>query len=162
MTEPAPRDAHPTLPARRPRSARPTLATALALASLLTACTSGSPVAGIPSPPAYSPRPPYKVVESPEPSTGPYVTVAVDYHFHDIHPQDHKQISQDRPFIVKNESANLHNFSIAGTSISADVPPGGSDTIPRLGDVLEPGVTYQVYCKYHADRGMGGSFTVVP
>jgi hypothetical protein len=101
------------------------------------------------------------VIISPERTSGPYVVVAVNYHFHDIHPQDHKKISEDRPFIVKNETDNLHNFSVAGTRISVDVRPNGEMAWSRLGDHLKPGF-YQVFCKYHADRGMSGAFTVVP
>src|SRR5436190_2050335 len=58
-----------------------------------------------------------KIIYYPEPSSGPYVVVAVDDHFHDIHPIDRNRIAESRPFIVKNEGRNLHNFTVVGTDI---------------------------------------------
>jgi hypothetical protein len=101
------------------------------------------------------------VIVSPRRTTGPFVVVAVNYHFHDIHPEDQNLISQNRPFIVQNDTDNLHNFTVAGTTISFDIPPEGEVEWSRVGDHLKPGF-YRVFCKYHADRGMVGSFTVTP
>jgi hypothetical protein len=129
-------------------------------AALLAVAMLGLGLAGCrASPPADAQTP--IVIEPPQPTTGPYVVVAVDNHFHDIHPADHKTIGEDRPFIVKNEGGNLHNFTVVGTAISFDIRPGGKHVWQRIGDVLSPG-TYQVYCKYHGDRGMTGAFTVIP
>jgi len=102
-----------------------------------------------------------RVETPPQPTTGPFVVVAVDNHFHDIHYQELNPISQDRPFEVKNEGRNLHNFTVIGTGISIDIRPGHEFTWPRLGDVLKPG-TYQVVCTYHDYMGMRGHFTVTP
>ena len=55
------------------------------------------------------------MINAPNSQTGPYVVVAVDNHFHDIHPSDPPTITADRPFVVKNEGFNLHNFSVVGT-----------------------------------------------
>ena len=95
-----------------------------------------------------------------DPPTGPYVSVAVDNHFHDIHPVDHKEIDADRAFVVRNEGANLHNVTVQGTDISRDVDPGESVAIRPVGKVGPPG-TYNILCKYHADQGMTGEITVV-
>lgn len=97
---------------------------------------------------------------SPADTSGPYVSVAVDNHFHDIHPEDHKMIVADRPFIVRNEGRNLHNVTIAGTDIDRDVRPGKEFALDPVGDFLEPG-TYQVICKYHDSVGMNGEITIV-
>jgi hypothetical protein len=98
---------------------------------------------------------------NPEPTSGPYVVVAIDNHFHDIHPEDHNVIHADQPFVVKNEGRNLHNFTVIGTTISVDLRPGQSFTWDRIGTRLKP-ATWVVVCKYHAYLGMIGTFTVVP
>lgn len=97
---------------------------------------------------------------SPPVETGPFVSVAVDNHFHDIHPEDHKTIAADRAFEIRNEGRNLHNVTIIGTEISRDVRPGKSLTFDPVGDWLEPG-TYQIICKYHDYVGMTGEITIV-
>jgi hypothetical protein len=99
------------------------------------------------------------VIYEPEPTSGPYVVVAVDNHFHDIHPEDDPQIAADRPFVVKNEGGNLHNFTVVGTGISIDILPGHGFTWDPIGAHLPRGV-YQVICKYHYYLGMRGEFTV--
>jgi hypothetical protein len=100
-----------------------------------------------------------RVETPPEPTTGPFVVVAVDNHFHDIHYAERIDISEDRPFVVKNEGRNLHNFTVIGTAISIDIRPGHQFRWAHLGDHLSPG-TYQVVCKYHPYVNMGGHFTV--
>ena len=117
----------------------------------LTACSS------TPGPASSGDR----VILQPEPSVGAFVVVAVDNHFHDIHPIDHTEISETRPFIVKNEGNNLHNFTVQGTNISIDIQPGGQLVWPRPGDHLGPG-NYTVFCKYHVYAGMTGDFIVTP
>jgi heme/copper-type cytochrome/quinol oxidase subunit 2 len=106
-------------------------------------------------------RPPDEVVWNPEPSVGPFVVVAVKNHFHDIHPYDQTAIAEDRPFIVKNQSYDLHNFTVVGTGISVDIKPLRELVWPRLGDKLKPG-QYTVVCKYHEWAGMTGTFIVTP
>jgi hypothetical protein len=102
-----------------------------------------------------------RVETPPQSTTGPFVVVAVDNHFHDIHYEESNPIGEDRPFEVKNEGRNLHNFTVVGTDISIDIKPGREFTWPRLGDVLKPG-DYVVICKYHTYVDMGGHFTVTP
>jgi hypothetical protein len=101
------------------------------------------------------------VRELPQPTTGPYVSVAVDNHFHDVHPEDDVEIAADRPLIFKNQGRNLHNVTISGTDINRDIRPGKEFRIDALGDFMEPG-DYIVTCKYHALQGMTGEFRVVP
>ena len=101
-----------------------------------------------------------RVSELPQPTTGPYVSVAVDNHFHDVHPEDDIEITADRPFVIKNEGRNLHNVTIAGTGIDFDIRPGKQLYIEPVGDELGIG-THTITCKYHADQGMTGRLTVV-
>lgn len=123
--------------------------TLLAVTALLGACSSGNGD-GDSSGPAPSPE-----------ATGPYVSVAVDNHFHDIHREDDIEIAADRAFVVKNQGRNLHNFSIIGTDINQDVKPGDEFQLDPIGRHLDPGV-YRVVCRYHDSAGMVGGFEVVP
>ncbi len=91
---------------------------------------------------------------------GPYVSVAVDNHFHDIHRDDDIEIAADRAFIVKNQGRNLHNFTVLGTEISEDIEPGDEFDLDPIGEHLDPGV-YRVVCRYHDSVGMVGGFEVV-
>ena len=117
----------------------------MALTTLFAGCISGDPPTKAPST---------------EDTTGPYVSVAVDNHFHDIHREDHKMIAADRAFIVRNEGRNLHNVTIAGTDINRDVRPGKEFVLDPVGEFLEPG-TYPIICKYHDSVGMNGEITIV-
>jgi Cupredoxin-like domain len=140
-----------------PRPAR--LPAAVVLLALVAAACGASPLASSgPTPGSGSTD---KVFLKPYRSTGPFVVVAVDNHFHDIHPVDRTHIAANRPFVVKNEGSNLHNFTVVGTHISVDLPPGKVMRWPVLGDKLKPG-TYRVVCKYHSYVGMGGLFVVTP
>jgi hypothetical protein len=144
---------------RAPRPVRAPAVVAAALFALVAAACSSSPLASSgPTPGAGSTD---KVFLKPYRSTGPFVVVAVDNHFHDIHPVDRTRITTNRPFVVKNEGRNLHNFTVVGTRISVDIPAGGVLRWPVLGDRLKPG-TYRVTCKYHSYVGMGGLFVVTP
>ncbi|SRR5438128_2172961 len=120
------------------------------LAVMLAACSGGAQ-AGT--------RTGDRVIYNPEPSTGPFVVVAVDNHFHDIHPVDRTRINENRAFFVKNEGQNLHNFTVVGTKISIDIRPGHQFAWARIGDHLKPGV-YHVICIYHAYLHMTGLFVV--
>jgi hypothetical protein len=101
-----------------------------------------------------------RVSQLPQPTTGPYVSVAVDNHFHDIHPEDDIEIAADRPFVIRNEGRNLHNVTIATAGIDRDIRPGREFRLDRIGDRLDPGV-HTIVCKYHADQGMDGRLSVV-
>src|SRR5687768_212053 len=89
-----------------------------------------------------------------QPTTGPYVSVAVDNHFHDVHPDETVSFDSSRPFVVRNEGSNLHNVTIVETGFDKDIRPGRSVQMK-----LEPG-RYHLVCRYHADQKMTGEFTV--
>ena len=90
-----------------------------------------------------------------QPTTGPYVSVAVDNHFHDVHPDETVSFDSSRPFVVRNEGSNLHNVTIVETGFDKDIRPGRSVQMK-----LEPG-KYHLVCRYHADQKMTGEFTVL-
>jgi hypothetical protein len=120
----------------------------LALSFLIVAgCSSGAPAA----------VPFQKVRTVPEPRTGPFVISAIDNHFHDIHLNEHKEIAHGRPISVQSYGLHLHNFTLEGTNISVDIPPGGRVLIGIL-----PVGHYEAFCKYHVNTGMRGRFDVVP
>jgi hypothetical protein len=89
------------------------------------------------------------------------VSVAIDNHFHDIHPSDHRRIASDGLFAIRSEGHNLHNVTIVGTDIDEDLSPGETLTWNPVGRYLPPG-TYRLFCKYHDWAGMRGEITVVP
>jgi len=102
-----------------------------------------------------------RVSELPRPTTGPYVSVAVDNHFHDVHPEDDIEIAAGRPFVIRNEGGNLHNVTIPSAGIDRDLRPGKEFRIDPVGEELGVG-EHTIICKYHSDQGMTGFFTVVP
>ena len=91
--------------------------------------------------------------------SGPYVVVAVDNHFHDIHPQNAVEISSTRGLVIDNQGRNLHNFTVVETDISKDIRPGRELRFEPIGNFLEPG-TYDVVCRYHDYVDMTGRFIV--
>ena len=95
------------------------------------------------------------------PTTGPYVSVAVNNHFHDIHPEDDVQLAGDRSLVIRNEGSNLHNVTLVEADIDVDLETGEELSIgPPLTDLLEVGKTYIFFCKYHPEDRMLGQFTV--
>lgn len=93
----------------------------------------------------------------PPPTDTPYVSVAVDNHFHDIHVEDDITIAFEQGFIVKNQGSNLHNVTIPELDFNEDIRPG--EQVEFLGDTMAPG-SYSVVCRYHGDQGMIGKITV--
>ena len=120
------------------------LATVLSMALLALGCSAEEP------PLAETDIRPGKI----ENTTGPYVSVAVDNHFHDVHEEDDISFDAARRFVVRNEGSNLHNVTIPGIGYSKDVRTGRSVSL-----ALEPG-TYTLICRYHPESDMRGSFTV--
>jgi plastocyanin len=129
------------------------LGTLLVVCLAAPACSSGSPAA--PAPAADR-----SLIVIPYPTTGPVVVVAIDNHFHDIHPSDHREVSVDQPLVVKNEGRYRHNFTIVGTEVSEYLEPLQEARWPRIGGMLSPG-HYVVICRIHQASGMGGEFTVL-
>jgi plastocyanin len=90
----------------------------------------------------------------------PYVITAIDYHFHDAHPTF--PIAPGRDLVVKNDSPNVHNVTIAAIDYSHDVQPGGELVIPDVASLFDGPGRYSMYCAYHEDRGMTGLLVIAP
>jgi plastocyanin len=60
---------------------------------------------------------------------------------------------------IVNADAALHNFTIQGTPIDVDIPPGDEFNGEPITGVVDPGL-YVLVCKYHLP-GMVGEITVV-
>lgn len=58
-----------------------------------------------------------------------------------------------------NRGENVHNFSIEGTEVSLDTPPGEATRTEAIGGVVEPG-TYTFFCEYYRAEGMEGEITI--
>ncbi len=60
-----------------------------------------------------------------------------------------------------NKGSAVHNLSIEGTAVDADMQPGSeSQDLPPPGPPLSPG-PYVVFCKYHKAAGMVAAWVVV-
>jgi plastocyanin len=66
--------------------------------------------------------------------------------------------STSQDIILVNNGAALHNFSIDGTAISVDVPPGQTMTLTAPGPSFPAGA-HPFFCKYHKSLGMTGTLT---
>jgi len=93
------------------------------------------------------------------PTDEPWVSVAVDNHFHDIHVEDNITLSPERVFVVKNQGRNLHNVTIPEIDFSRDIRPGEQVDFRPVGKRMPPG-TYNIVCKYHSAEGMVGKIIV--
>ena len=67
--------------------------------------------------------------------------------------------SASQGITIVNADAVLHNFTIQGTSISVDIPPGDEFNGDPITGVVDPGL-YVLVCLYHLP-GMMGEITVV-
>jgi plastocyanin len=67
--------------------------------------------------------------------------------------------SASQGITIVNGDAVLHNFTMQGTSISVDIPPGDEFNGEPITGVVDPGL-YVLVCKYHLP-GMAGEITVV-
>jgi plastocyanin len=61
--------------------------------------------------------------------------------------------------VIRNAGSNLHNFTVQGSPIGIDVPPGEVVRTEAVGGAVPPG-TYSFYCIYHRGQGMTGELTV--
>jgi len=61
--------------------------------------------------------------------------------------------------VVRNAGSNLHTFTVEGSSIGIDVPPGEVARTEAVGGAVPPG-SYAFYCIYHRGQGMTGELTV--
>jgi plastocyanin len=120
------------------------------LFAFVAACSSG----GSNATPTSSSTP--SSISSPTPASGPFEEVTqADFQ---ITPSTFT-IGATQGLSIKNLGPSLHNFSIPGTQVDLDVPPGQSTNTEAIGGVVKPG-TYQFFCKYHKSRGMVGTITV--
>jgi plastocyanin len=60
---------------------------------------------------------------------------------------------------LANRGAALHNFSVEGSDVSIDVPPGDTVRTEAIGGAVPAG-PHGFFCEYHRDRGMEGEITV--
>ena len=97
-------------------------------------------------------------VETPD-DEGPYVVVAVDYHFHDAHPS--KPITLDRVVEIDNQTNNLHNVTFTELGFDRNVRAGKDLRIDPIGELVEQPGVYSFVCKFHQDRGMTGVLVIV-
>lgn len=134
-------------------SSRRTVAIVLLIVATLTACNSAT---GNSDRPEVAPT--IRDLRT-EDTTGPYVSVAVDNHFHDVHPEDNIRIDPDRAFIVQNQGSNLHNVTIAGTEIDENLRPGEEISFDPVGEELGAG-PHVLLCSIHVNEGMTGQFVV--
>jgi plastocyanin len=67
--------------------------------------------------------------------------------------------SASQGITIVNADAVLHNFTIQGTQIDVDIPPGDEFNGEPITGVVDPGL-YVLVCKYHLP-GMVGEITVV-
>ena len=59
-----------------------------------------------------------------------------------------------------NEDDALHSFTVEGTPIDVDVPPGQTLHLDPIEGQVQPG-TYELICKYHLPT-MTGQITIAP
>lgn len=60
---------------------------------------------------------------------------------------------------LTNRGANLHNFSVEGSDVDIDIPPGETVRTEAIGGAVTSG-THVFFCEYHRSRGMEGEITV--
>ncbi len=60
---------------------------------------------------------------------------------------------------LANRGANLHNFSVEGSDVDIDVPPGETIRTEAIAGAVEPG-EHVFFCEYHRSRGMEGHLTI--
>jgi plastocyanin len=60
---------------------------------------------------------------------------------------------------LTNHGSALHNFSVEGSDVSIDVPPGETVRTQAIGGAVPAG-THVFFCEYHRARGMEGAITV--
>jgi plastocyanin len=139
----------------------------LALALLLTACAAEEPVtpseAQSPSPQA---SPEVTEPPSPEQDTEPCSdetitgkTEATIRQLDNTFSPSCLVVLGGQDIELVNRGANLHNFSIEGTQVNIDTPPGDATRTEAIGGAVEPG-SHTFFCKYHRSLGMEGELTI--
>jgi plastocyanin len=60
---------------------------------------------------------------------------------------------------LANRGANLHNFSVEGSDVDIDIPPGETIPTEAIGGAVPSG-THAFFCEYHRSQGMEGELTI--
>jgi plastocyanin len=60
---------------------------------------------------------------------------------------------------LANRGAKVHNFSVEGSNVDIDVPPGETVRTEAIAGAVESG-THTFFCEYHRSRGMEGQITI--
>jgi plastocyanin len=60
---------------------------------------------------------------------------------------------------LANRGGNVHNFSVEGSDVDIDVPPGDTVRTEAIAGAVESG-THTFFCEYHRSRGMEGQITI--
>jgi plastocyanin len=60
---------------------------------------------------------------------------------------------------IRNVGANVHNFSVEGTTVDLDLQPGSQDDTEPVATIIAAG-RYTFFCKFHRSIGMEGEITI--
>jgi plastocyanin len=60
---------------------------------------------------------------------------------------------------LTNRGGSVHNFSVEGSDVDIDIPPGETVSTEAIAGAIEPG-THTFFCEYHRSRGMEGQITI--
>lgn len=60
---------------------------------------------------------------------------------------------------LTNRGGSVHNFSVEGSDVDIDIPPGEMVSTEAIAGAVEPG-THTFFCEYHRPRGMEGQITI--
>ena len=142
--------------------------TIIVVALVLTACAEGttpSPQAESPTPEATvaptegspSPTPPEDVECVDATATGrPEVTIRL--HDDEFVPAC-LTVLGGQGLKLTNHGSALHNFSVEGSDVSIDIPPGETVRTEAIGGAVPAGA-HVFFCEYHRAQGMEGQITV--
>src|SRR5918996_479052 len=142
--------------------------TIIVVALVLTACAEGttpSPQAESPTPEATvaptegspSPTPPEDVECVDATATG-RPEVAIRLHDDEFVPSC-LTVLGGQGLKLTNHGSALHNFSVEGSDVSIDIPPGETVRTEAIGGAVPAG-GHVFFCEYHRAQGMEGQITV--
>ena len=60
---------------------------------------------------------------------------------------------------LANRGGSVHNFSVEGSDVDIDVPPGETVRTEPIAGAVEAG-EHAFFCEYHRSRGMEGQITI--
>jgi plastocyanin len=60
---------------------------------------------------------------------------------------------------IRNVGANVHNFSVEGTSVALDLQPESQTNTEPVATIITPG-RYTFFCRFHRSIGMEGEITI--